>query len=212
MSRLRGGAGKLSEIDEDLLKRAIAGDRRCLEELLLRHSPPILRRLERKIPRRWQGMLTADDVMQETWKDTVTGIKGYEHQQGRPFQAWLHTIAERNLIGVLRMLKAEKRGGKAGQLPPLDGRGAIRNLVEYFARAQSTPSRHMSREENIAIVDRAVEALPETYRRVVTRTFIEGRPIAEVAEEMGRTPGAIHMIRWRALRRLGELLGSPSQY
>ena len=41
---------------------------------------------------------------------------------------------------------------------------------------------------------------------------LEGRPIAEVAAEMGRSSGAVHMLRARAHDRLRELLGPESAF
>ena len=39
---------------------------------------------------------------------------------------------------------------------------------------------------------------------------LEGKSIQEVAEEMGRTQGAIWMLRSRALRHLGKHLGDEA--
>ena len=57
----------------------------------------------------------------------------------------------------------------------------------------------------------ALATLPETYREVVERYELGGESAAEVAKRLGRSVGAIFMIRARALRRLLELLGSTSR-
>ncbi|MBP7937722.1 MAG: sigma-70 family RNA polymerase sigma factor, partial [Phycisphaerae bacterium] len=48
--------------------------------------------------------------------------------------------------------------------------------------------------------------LPETYRRVVEQFDIEFRPPAEIARALGRSVGAVYMVRTRAHDRLREIL------
>ena len=57
---------------------------------------------------------------------------------------------------------------------------------------------------------KAVAALPPDHRRVIELYDLEGKSIQEVAEEMGRTQGAIWMLRSRALRHLGKHLGDEA--
>jgi hypothetical protein len=41
---------------------------------------------------------------------------------------------------------------------------------------------------------------------------LDSEPVEAVARELNRSPGAIYMIRARAHRWLGELLGSATKY
>jgi DNA-directed RNA polymerase specialized sigma24 family protein len=41
---------------------------------------------------------------------------------------------------------------------------------------------------------------------------LEGRPVQEVAQALGRSPGAVYMLRARAHRRLSEIMGTASRY
>ena len=61
-------------------------------------------------------------------------------------------------------------------------------------------------------IEAALAKLLPSYAKVVRRCGVEGRAVAEVAAELGRSSGAVYMLRARALDRLRELLGSESRY
>ncbi len=52
----------------------------------------------------------------------------------------------------------------------------------------------------------AIGKLPETYRRVVEQFDIDFHPAAEIARALGRSVGAVYMIRARAHDRLRDIL------
>ena len=51
-----------------------------------------------------------------------------------------------------------------------------------------------------------IRALPWSYRHVIEQVDLGERDVAEVALEMGRSRGAVHLLRSRAHDRLRELL------
>ena len=61
-------------------------------------------------------------------------------------------------------------------------------------------------------LERAIGCLPPVYQTVVRMRDLEGRPVREAAAEVGRSEGAIHMIRSRAHRLLAQHLGPASQF
>ena len=54
--------------------------------------------------------------------------------------------------------------------------------------------------------------LSEEYRRVVQWRFVQGLPVAQVARRLGKSEPAVHMLCHRTLKKLRELMGSPSKY
>lgn len=125
---------------------------------------------------------------------------------------WLRQMAENNLRDAIRGFKRLKRGGSdagRGAGAPRDGDGDVAALL---AAATSTPSRAVRRDERVQRLHRALSRLPPDYARVVRRMDLDGRPVAEVAVELGRSAGAVHMIRARAHDRLRDLLGPASAF
>ncbi|MCA9257479.1 MAG: hypothetical protein KDA33_17650, partial [Phycisphaerales bacterium] len=79
--------------------------------------------------------------------------------------------------------------------------------VDLLARVMaqgSTPSQVVRKDEALGVISACVATLPDHYREVIKMRFIEGRPVADVAETLDRSIGSIHMICHRALKLLRE--------
>jgi RNA polymerase sigma factor (sigma-70 family) len=198
--------------DEEQLSSALAGDREALGALLEAHGPEVRERLGGAIPKRWRSLLALDDVMQQAYADAFLDIGQFVPQGEGSFTAWLLTIAKRNLLDALRLLEAEKRGGGRKQVKSPPGDESFVALCERLGSTSSTPSRKVVRSEACGALQRAVKRLPQAQRRVVQMYDLEGRPIGEVSATLGRSEGAIYMLRARAHRRLCEIMGTASKY
>jgi RNA polymerase sigma factor (sigma-70 family) len=205
-------AGQLAE----LVGRARTGDEDAIGGLLCLHAADVRGVIGRALPRRRRSALSEDDVLQQTWVDAFCDFQAFvatlPREGERPaaedhaaLGRWLVTLARRNLVDALRMLDAEKRGGRRGQVG-LDG-----VLVARAGGASRRASRVAVRMEASGAVLAAVRGLPERYREVVMGYDLEGRSMAEVAERIGASRGAAYMLRARALRALRSALGSSSR-
>ena len=58
----------------------------------------------------------------------------------------------------------------------------------------------------------ALSQLPEDYREAIRLQFMEGMGYQEIADEMGKTPGAIQGLVKRARQKLRDNLGTASAY
>lgn len=200
----------VSEIS--LIDRAVNGDEEALTELLERFGPTVRQSLARSLPHRWQAVLSVDDVMQETYIDAFLDIGHFEPRGVGSFVAWLQTLARRNLLDALRMLEAEKRGRNRRSIKPESAEGSLLALAEQLGTTNATPSRHAAKREAGGKLQDAIQRLPETYRYVVEQYDLIGRPVDEIAAALSRSPGAVFMLRSRAHRQLGALMGTPSQF
>jgi len=202
----------MSPSDLCLLERAAAGDQDALAELLQRHGPLVRTGIAHEIPARWQSVLAADDVMQQTYVDAFRDIVRFDPAAGGTFAAWLATLARRNLLDALRMLQADKRGGNRQRVEARNPDDSLIALCDALSPSSSTPSGHVAWEEASQALRLAVEGLPPIQRQVVSMYDLEGRPVQEVAAAVQRSPGAVFMVRARAHRRLRDMLGSPGLY
>jgi RNA polymerase sigma-70 factor (ECF subfamily) len=198
--------------DNDLVRQAAGGDRDALVRLLKRHGAPVRQSLAGRIPSCWQAVLTADDVMQQTYVDAFLDIGRFDTGRDGSFCGWLMTLARRNLLDALRMLGTEKRGKSWQRVAALPTDESFVALHELLTDTGSTPSRQVAADEVRARLERALELLPPTHRTVVQMYDLEGRSVQEVSASLNRTPGAVYMLRARAHHELAELLGTPSQF
>ena len=198
--------------ESEILSRAVAGDRQALGNLLARNTPDLRRHLAGRVPPRWRSLLSEDDVVQQTLADAARWITRIEADDDRSFACWLAKTADRNLTDAVRMLEADKRGGDWHYV---DGSSSGATWSDLFGRlpaTQPTPTREARRREAEAAVGSALESLPKPYARVIQMFYLEGKPVEEIAAVLGRSPGAVYMLRQRALERLHELLGETGKF
>ena len=77
--------------------------------------------------------------------------------------------------------------------PPL-GDDSYVALIETLAGSQSTPSRHVAREEGRASIEAALEVMPPDYAKVIRMYYLEGQTLPEISGELGRSKGAVFML------------------
>lgn len=187
---------------------AVRGDESALRELLLRFGPEVERRLD--VPTKWRAVLDPADVMQVTYLEAFLHIGRYDPTRVESFVRWLGQIAENNLRDAIRALGRQKQPQPERRITPKATQESMVALVELLGATSTTPSRELAAGEACARLMTAVDALPETYRIAVRLYDLEGRSIEEVAQALGKSPGAVHMLRARAHDRLREMLESAS--
>jgi RNA polymerase sigma-70 factor (ECF subfamily) len=123
--------------------------------------------------------------------------------------AWLRQVLARNLTDACRHLLADKRDVRREQplAAALDESSA--KLEEWVEAEQSSPSGHAVRNEQLLRLAAALEQLPEAQRDAVARHYWQGRTVAEIATDMGRTPAAVAGLLKRGLKQLRSLLHEP---
>lgn len=177
--------------DDELSARLSA----CADALMAAVAPDI--------PERHQALFSAEDIVQQTFVDIFSDARRFVPEGEHAFVCYVRTIARNNLVEVIRALDTAKRGGKRrratsdGQEPGLD-------LLHALAPAATAlgPLPTAARREAAQAVRAAVAALPELWRRAVELYDLELRDISEVASILGRSPGAVHLLRNRAFARL----------
>lgn len=200
-----------ADVQSALVGRAVRGDADALSTLLAHFGPRVESTL--RVGRNWRPLLDAGDVMQITYLEAFLEIGRFLPDNAEAFEAWLRRIAENNLRDAIRGLKRQKQPPPARRIqPPLAGDDSFAGLYDALVATDSTPSRAVAQTDVVRLVEAALARLPEDYARAVRLYDLEGRPIAEIAAEMKRSPGAVHMLRARAHERLGELLASAATW
>lgn len=196
---------------QTLLTKAVKGDADAISRLLSSVGPKVEQELA--IGRRWRHALDPGDVMQVTYLEAFLQISRFRPEQAGSFEAWLRRIAENNLRDAIRGMERQKQ-------PPPSRRVSFDNptdesftgLYDQLAAKGTTPSRAFARKDVQRLIEAALGKLPADYAQVVRLYDLDGQSVDEVAATMGRSTGAIHMLRARAHDRLGDLLETASSW
>ncbi|MBX3394475.1 MAG: sigma-70 family RNA polymerase sigma factor [Phycisphaerae bacterium] len=200
-----------TDISVERVRSAVAGDADALSALLRICGPLVERTLQVGDP--YRSLIDPADIMQVTYMEAFLRIGSFDALRPHSFEAWLRQIAHNNLRDAIRGIERQKQPPPRNRLQPSDSDESLIGLYDQFARGSSaTPSRSVGRRELRDYVIRMIDELPERYGRVVRMCDIEGRSAVEVAAAMGKSPGAIHMLRARAHDRLRERIGTSSPY
>ncbi|MFG0327689.1 MAG: RNA polymerase sigma factor [Phycisphaerales bacterium JB037] len=198
--------------DTELIMQAQAGSDAAAEELLERHGGIVRARIATKIGQVWKSSIDEDDVMQVTYLEAFLRLESFEDRGDGSFLAWLSQIAENNLRDAIRGLERAKRPDPRKRVEARSAEQSYVGLVEVIGVTYSTPSMAAATREVIGELDRALSRLPEHYERVIRLYDLEQLDIGEVAQRLGKSPGAVYMLRSRAHEQLAEVLGRESKF
>lgn len=199
------------QIDEEqLVHAAVGGDTVALSALLRAHGPRLREQLS--IDRRWQSVLEADDVLQVTYLEAFLKISTFVPGGSNAFYGWLRRIAENNLRDAIKGFEAQKRPPPALAMDVAVSDQSTVALFDLLGVASATPSRAAASSEMRNSLDRALKALPRDYADVIKAYDLDGLPVTDVASQLGRSPGAVHMLRARAHDQLRVLLGPSGNF
>ncbi len=188
--------GQTSGFDEAaLVAQAQRGGVDAFTELVNRYESNIFR-LARHIT---QNPEDAEDVLQETF------LKAYEHledfQGNSKFYTWLVRIAVNQSLMKLRKRKSD---ASVSLDDPFDT--GEETLTREIAVWDPNPELTYSREEIRAILEKAVESLPPTFRAVFALRDIEELSTEETAAMLNLSIPAVKSRLLRARLRLREKL------
>jgi len=195
-----------SATEMELMQQAVAGDVTACMSLLERFAPQVRSRLS--VDAKHQARVGIDDVMQVTYLEAFLQIKRFKPLGDGAFLAWLTQIARNNLRDAVKSpgIDVERR---AVAVSPDE---SVATFLHELGADTTTPSSSAARREMLRIIDEAVANLPRDYREVIRLHDLEGHPMREVAERVGRSTGAVHMIRARALDYLRQVLPSAGAF
>ena len=175
----RRPAAKVARVDaeERLLVEAAQKDPAKFADLYELHFD----RIYAFVARRVRDRDLAEDLTSEVFHKALANLRTYEWR-GAPFVAWLIRIAA-NAV-------ADQSTRAAREVPSADDPPEPRVTPDLEAL------------EDRVRLSRLVSQLPADQRHVIFQRFVEQRSIREIAQQLGRTEGAVKQLQFRALRNL----------
>jgi RNA polymerase sigma-70 factor, ECF subfamily len=159
---------------------------------------------------RLRGKLDPSDVVQQTLLEAHRDAAQFRGTTDAERAAWLRQALARNLANAARDLTRAKRdvGRERSLQAALDDSSA--RLEAWLVAEQSSPSQRAARGEDLLRLAAALAQLPDAQRQALELRHLHGRPLADIAGEMGRTPAAVAGLLHRGLAQLRTLLGESS--
>jgi RNA polymerase sigma-70 factor (ECF subfamily) len=193
--------GELVVSDDELVRRAQAGDLSAFERLVVRYERHIWTLAKRLV----HHDQDAEDVTQNSFLTALEHLG--ELRDGDRFKAWLVQIATRH---ALRVLERRKRVPTESldeliQEAPDEGGEAIPH-PEVIADWRDDPETLLLRTETRQLLDHALSELPERYRIVFVLRDVEGLSVRETAELLGISEANVKVRLLRARLQLREKL------
>jgi len=170
-----------------LVELARGGDKEAFGQLYDHYQPSVYRFLYYRVG----SMTLAEDLTAETFFRALRSMHSFRWQ-GKDFGAWLMTIA-RNLTAD--HFKA--------------GRTRLEQTTEDMQTLDTTSDgpeiEVLSSLTNESLL-RALGELPTEQRECLIMRFLQGLSIAETAEILGRSSGAVKQLQLRGVRNLAKLI------
>ncbi len=186
----------------DLFKRACAGDRACLGELLEHFRAQLRCLAENLLDDRAAGRVDASDIVQQTCLSVYKQIDGFKGDNVAQFGAWLRQIHERNVRNAMRdQLRAGKRSVDREE------RLGDRDL---HAEGQLSPSERFVQNEESERLALAIAELPADQQEALRRRYLDGQSLVEVASSMGLTKDGLVWLIKRAMKNVRDRLDTGS--
>ena len=197
-----------------LIESACGGDTQALEKLLAEHHARLLHAVAAKVPNDLRRVVSAEDILQETFIDAFRYIHSFKVTGPDAFYRWLATIARNRLLDAVKSHRAAKRGGGRvyGQSVGVDAATRLLDLIEIASPETNTPSRVAASREAVFAMQVAIAGISDDHRQVLMLRYVEGLDVAATAERMGKTSGAVKMLTQRALESLKLAMGRTSQF
>lgn len=184
-----------------VIQRARRHDEEALVMLYQRARPIIYRYVLARLGR----SDLVEDVVADVFLVMVESISGLRAEHEAGFLAWLIQIAQGKCSRAIQHLARS-----TAHTAPFPGSGAWEN--ETFVEPQATdltsdPVAFQEWRETLEELGLALGSLSSEQQTVLTGRFLGGQSIEELALALGKQPGAIRTMQFRALGLLAERLG-----
>ena len=175
--------------DAPLVARAVAGDHKAFELLVIKYQ----RRVQRLIGRMVRDVDLVEDIAQETFIRAYRALAQFRGEA--QFYTWLYRIAVNTAKKALMDLKRNPTVSENSYKSDDDDETSF---LENELTSSETPDAVLASKEIAQIINTALEALPDELRQAITLREIEGLSYEEISEAMNCPIGTVRSRIFRA--------------
>lgn len=191
-----------------LLPEAQAGSREALGQVLEACRGYLLLIAQRELDPALQAKGGASDLVQQTFLEAQRDLSSFAGSTPEALMGWMRRLLLNNLANFRRDYRRDKRK-VSREVSLLISDSSTQGEGGLHAGTPS-PSVVVMRHEQTQALERALERLPEDYRRVIHLRYREERSFEAIAELMQRSQNAVRKLWVRAIERLQETMEAPS--
>jgi RNA polymerase sigma-70 factor (ECF subfamily) len=190
------------------LAAARAGSREALGQLLEACRGYLLVIAQRELDPELRAKGGASDLLQETFLEAQRDFANFRGTTEAELLGWLRQMLLNNLATFSRRFRETRKRRLACEISLEDSgwSGALSGIEDKHAPAP--PDQAMARER-AELVRRALDRLPQDYRRVLLWRYQETQSFEEIGRLLQRSPNAARKLWARALERLQQELEPP---
>jgi RNA polymerase sigma-70 factor, ECF subfamily len=188
-------ADKPLDSDAMLVERTVAGDQKAYELLVIKYQ----RRIQRLIGRMVRDVDLVEDIAQETFIRAYRALAQFRGDA--QFYTWLYRIAVNTAKKALMELRRDPTVSENSFKSADDDETSP---LENELTSSETPEALLASKEIAAVVNAAMEALPEELRQAITLREIEGLSYEEISEVMSCPIGTVRSRIFRAREAISE--------
>ncbi len=146
-----------------------------------------------------------EDVISEVFLVMVESIDELRTEQEAGFYAWLIQIAQGKISRALRHVTRNER--KQIPLPGSQTSDQYNSIELVATDLVSNPVELHELRETLEEVGLAMGNLSAEQQVIVIGRFLAGQKIEDLAQALGKQPGAVRILQFRALNTLAKHLG-----
>lgn len=178
-----------SEQDRTLVEQALGGNERAFRILMQKYDKALHHHIYRMV--RTKGEV--EDLVQESFIKAFSALTSYSSDYA--FSTWLYKIATNHTIDYLRKKKLPTFSIDK-PIQTKDG-----NLEYEVPDITYRPDRHVVADQRRALIQQAIDSLPEKYHRVIVLRHQQEKSYEEIAQELDLPLGTVkaHIFRARKL-------------
>ena len=188
-------AESAGDSDALLVQRAVAGDQKAFELLVIKYQ----RRIQRLIGRMVRDVDLVEDISQETFIRAYRALRQFRGDA--QFYTWLYRIAVNTAKKTLMDLK---RNPTISENSFKSGDNDETSPFENELTSEETPDAVLASKEIAEMVNTAMLALPDELQQAITLREIEGLSYEEIAEVMSGPIGTVRSRIFRAREAISE--------
>lgn len=171
-------------------------------EWIARYEPYLKMLARTHMRAAYRAKIGDSDIVQQAMLAAVGAIDQFRGVTEAELRAWLRQILVRQICHLDRDLHRDKRDVRRERSMEQKLTQSSMRLEGLLAADQATPSQVAVVGENITALAAAIERLPDAQRRAIELHYLEGLKLAEVAEVLEKTNGAVAGLLHRGMKQL----------